>query len=140
MQFLRTAATNKLHREIAQKIYELGLKTKIEFVNTLPKGRLAEYDPKTDTIYVTSEGLKDEVLLHEVTHAATVSVIDAYYNKYLKGQKSGLTQAAFAELIETPVATLRDWEQGRFAPPGGVLCLLRLIIKHPELYQELSAA
>ena len=54
--------------------------------------------------------------------------------------KSGLTQTAFAERIETPVATLRDWEQGRFAPPGGVLCLLRLIIKHPELSQELSAA
>jgi putative transcriptional regulator len=55
-------------------------------------------------------------------------------------EKSGLTQAAFAEIIETPVATLRDWEQGRFAPPGGVLCLLRLIIKHPELSQELRAA
>jgi putative transcriptional regulator len=54
--------------------------------------------------------------------------------------KSGLTQEAFAERIATPVATLRDWEQGRFAPPGGVLCLLRLIIKHPELSQELSAA
>ena len=54
--------------------------------------------------------------------------------------KSGLTQSAFAERSETPVATLRDWEQGRFAPPGGVLCLLRLLIKHPELSQELSAA
>ncbi|CAM5788948.1 helix-turn-helix domain-containing protein [Ottowia pentelensis] len=54
-------------------------------------------------------------------------------------QKAGLTQAAFAERIATPVATLRDWEQGRFAPPGGVLCLLRLIIKHPELSRELSA-
>ena len=58
----------------------------------------------------------------------------------LAREKSGLTQAAFAERIATPVATLRDWEQGRFAPPGGVLCLLRLIIKHPELSQELSAA
>lgn len=55
-------------------------------------------------------------------------------------EKSGLTQAAFAERIATPVATLRDWEQGRFTPPGGVLCLLRLIVKHPELSQELSAA
>jgi putative transcriptional regulator len=55
-------------------------------------------------------------------------------------EKSGLTQPAFADLIETPVATLRDWEQGRFVPPGGVLCLLRLIIKHPELSRELSAA
>lgn len=55
-------------------------------------------------------------------------------------EKSGLTQAAFAARIETPVATLRDWEQGRFAPPGGVQCLLRLIIKHPELSQELNMA
>ena len=54
--------------------------------------------------------------------------------------RSGLTQAAFAERIGTPVATLRDWEQGRFAPPGGVLCLLRLLSAHPELTQELVKA
>ncbi|MFN7506520.1 MAG: helix-turn-helix domain-containing protein [Limnobacter sp.] len=55
-------------------------------------------------------------------------------------EKSGLTQAAFAERIATPVATLRDWEQGRFAPPGGVICLFRLIVKHPELSGELATA
>lgn len=55
-------------------------------------------------------------------------------------EKSGLTQTAFAERIATPVATLRDWEQGRFTPPGGVVCLLKLIIRHPELSQELSVA
>lgn len=53
-------------------------------------------------------------------------------------QVSGLTQTAFAERISTPVATLRDWEQGRFQPPGGVLCLLQLILKHPNLAQELA--
>ncbi|QFY88485.1 helix-turn-helix domain-containing protein [Magnetovirga frankeli] len=53
-------------------------------------------------------------------------------------EKTGLTQSAFAERIATPVATLRDWEQGRFTPPGAVTCLLRLIIKHPELTRELS--
>ena len=53
--------------------------------------------------------------------------------------RTGLSQQAFAERIATPVATLRDWEQGRFTPPGGVLCLLRLIRKHPELTQELAA-
>ena len=51
--------------------------------------------------------------------------------------KAGLSQQAFADRIDTPVATLRDWEQGRFAPPGGVLCLLRLISNRPELLQEL---
>jgi putative transcriptional regulator len=55
-------------------------------------------------------------------------------------EKSGLTQTAFAKRIATPVATLRDWEQGRFTPPGGVVCLLKLIIRHPELSQELSVA
>jgi putative transcriptional regulator len=37
------------------------------------------------------------------------------------------------------LATLRDWEQGRFAPPGGVLRLLRIIARHPELADELAA-
>lgn len=54
--------------------------------------------------------------------------------------KTGLSQQAFAERIKTPVATLRDWEQGRFAPPGGVLCLLKLIGNHPDLIGELEAA
>ena len=53
--------------------------------------------------------------------------------------KTGLSQQAFAERIATPVATLRDWEQGRFAPPGGVLCLLRLIVRHPELMEVMAA-
>ena len=50
----------------------------------------------------------------------------------------GLSQTAFAELIKTPVATLRDWEQGRFTPSGAVLCLLQIMDKHPELAQELT--
>lgn len=55
-------------------------------------------------------------------------------------EKTGLTQTVFAKRIKTPVATLRDWEQGRFIPPGGVLCLLRLIVKHPELSKDLEVA
>ncbi len=50
----------------------------------------------------------------------------------------GLSQARFAELIDTPVATLRDWEQGRFKPPGSALVLCRIALKHPEAL--LSAA
>ena len=53
--------------------------------------------------------------------------------------KTGLTQIEFAKRIDTPAATLRDWEQGRFAPPGVAVCLSRLIVNHPELWQELSA-
>lgn len=53
-------------------------------------------------------------------------------------KKLGLSQTAFAELIKTPVATLRDWEQGRFTPSGAVLCLLKIINNHPELVEELA--
>ncbi len=52
----------------------------------------------------------------------------------------GMTQAAFAQSIATPLATLRDWEQGRFPPPGGVLCLLRLIVSRPDIVRELESA
>jgi putative transcriptional regulator len=54
-------------------------------------------------------------------------------------QKTGLSQVDFANRIATPVATLRDWEQGRYKPPGGVMCLLKLLAAHPELTQELAA-
>lgn len=50
-----------------------------------------------------------------------------------------LSQQQFADLIQTPVATLRDWEQGRFTPPGAVLCLLKITLKHPEILHELAA-
>lgn len=49
-----------------------------------------------------------------------------------------LTQQAFADLIKTPVATLRDWEQGRFKPNGVVICLLNILNKHPEIASELT--
>lgn len=51
-----------------------------------------------------------------------------------------LSQPRFAHLIDTPLATLRDWEQGRFKPPGAVLCLIRLLRKHPDMAAELLAA
>jgi putative transcriptional regulator len=54
-------------------------------------------------------------------------------------QKTGMSQAAFAALIKTPAATLRDWEQGRFQPPGGVVCLLELLDKNPDLIRDLAA-
>ena len=49
-----------------------------------------------------------------------------------------VSQARFAGLIDTPLATLRDWEQGRFKPAGAVLCLLRLLRKHPEMARDLG--
>jgi putative transcriptional regulator len=51
---------------------------------------------------------------------------------------AGLSQGEFARRIDTPVATLRGWEQGRFSPPGVASALARLIAKHPDLVEELT--
>lgn len=45
----------------------------------------------------------------------------------------GLSQLDFSRAIDTPVSTLRDWEQGRTKPPGAALCLMRLLTSHPQL-------
>ncbi|NEV65292.1 helix-turn-helix domain-containing protein [Thiorhodococcus minor] len=51
----------------------------------------------------------------------------------------GLSQQAFADLIRTPVATLRDWEQGRFTPPGAALRLMEIAVRHPEVVRDAAA-
>lgn len=56
-------------------------------------------------------------------------------------QATGLSQEAFSACIGTPLATLRGGgEQGRFQPPGAVICLMQLLDKRPELIAELEPA
>jgi len=52
-------------------------------------------------------------------------------------QKMGLSQSDFARLIRTPVTTLCDWEQGRFNPPGSLMCLVEIADKRPEVIREI---
>ncbi len=46
--------------------------------------------------------------------------------------RCGLTQAAFAERIEVPIETVRNWEQGKRSPRGPARALLKLIDTAPE--------
>ncbi len=46
--------------------------------------------------------------------------------------RCGLTQAAFAERIEVPIETVRNWEQGKRSPRGPARALLKLIDHAPE--------
>ena len=46
--------------------------------------------------------------------------------------RCGLTQAAFAEKIEVPIETVRNWEQGKRNPRGPARALLKLIDKAPD--------
>lgn len=44
----------------------------------------------------------------------------------------GMTQQAFAKLLDTPVGTVRGWEQGRRQPPPSAKVLMRVATKYPD--------
>jgi putative transcriptional regulator len=46
--------------------------------------------------------------------------------------KLGLTQHKFAALLCVSLGTLRNWEQGRTAPEGAAIALLRVTEARPE--------
>jgi putative transcriptional regulator len=52
----------------------------------------------------------------------------------------GLTQEQFAEAYGIPVATLRDWEQGRREPDQASKTLLKLIERMPHEIREALAS
>lgn len=47
-------------------------------------------------------------------------------------KRLGMTQAQFAALLDTPVGTLRGWEQGRRRPHKTARILFRLAAQEPE--------
>ncbi len=81
---LRTSAQDPVHRAVAQALYKLKLKTKVEVVKSLPNNRPAEYDPQTDTVRVTKEGQTETVLLHEFAHAGTLRVLYGFEESEVK--------------------------------------------------------
>lgn len=52
----------------------------------------------------------------------------------------GLTQAAFAQLLETPLGTIRGWEQGRRKPPPCAILLMRVAVEQPEAVIAVSGS
>jgi putative transcriptional regulator len=52
----------------------------------------------------------------------------------------GLSQREFAAGLGISVHTLRNWEQGRRAPEGPALALLRIAARHPRIIRESAAA
>ncbi len=54
-------------------------------------------------------------------------------------KRTGLTQADFAESIGVPVATLRNWEQGRRNPDGPARVLLAMLEKDPGIVSRTLA-
>ena len=98
--------TSSVFRLIASTLNTLKFNSKVvlidknnEVIQRLEReGKLAEYDPKTDTFYFTEAGLDESTFLHEVVHAATVKLI----NKFLTDPASLTdTQRAAMEHMQT---------------------------------------
>jgi putative transcriptional regulator len=53
-------------------------------------------------------------------------------------QKTGLSQARFAQLLGVSVRTLQDWEQGRRAPSRAARTLLMIAAKNPMALVEVA--
>jgi putative transcriptional regulator len=48
-------------------------------------------------------------------------------------RRTGLSQSKFAERIDVPVSTVRNWERGTHPPHGAARTLLRVIDRLPEI-------
>ena len=48
-------------------------------------------------------------------------------------EKTELSQAQFARLLNVSVRTLQNWEQARRAPTGAAKALLRIVEREPSL-------
>ena len=53
-------------------------------------------------------------------------------------EKTGLSQARFAQLLGVSVRTLQDWEQGRRAPSRAARTLLMIAAKNPLALVEVA--
>ena len=53
-------------------------------------------------------------------------------------EKTGLSQARFAQLLGVSLRTLQDWEQGRRAPSGAARTLLMVAARNPQALLEVA--
>ena len=53
-------------------------------------------------------------------------------------EKTGLSQARFADLLGVSLRTLQDWEQGRRVPSGAARTLLLVASRNPHILLEVA--
>jgi len=53
-------------------------------------------------------------------------------------EKFNMSRGVFARLLHTSSRTLENWEQGRSAPNGQAITLLKLVQRHPETLTHIA--
>ena len=122
LQYLRDkyethSAKDKIFKAVAQALFQMKLDTKIRYVDSLPNGDLAQYDPVTDTISVTAQGMTASTVLHEIVHAATAKIVNLY------------TTGQFKLLTEAQIRAVEHLNDLMYETAG------RLAARHPEAYE-----
>jgi putative transcriptional regulator len=82
-------------------------------------------------------GLKLLQSVREMKAAQTARITKIEPNEVTEArQKTGLSQAQFAEALCISKRTLQEWEQGRRSPSGAAQALIRIAKRHPEVVRE----
>lgn len=85
-------------------------------------------------------GLKLLQSVREMKAARAARVTKIEPNEVVEArQKTGLSQAEFAEVLSISKRTLQEWEQGRRQPSGAAQTLIRIARQHPEVVREALA-
>jgi|TARA_B110000240_G_scaffold179819_1_gene210348 putative transcriptional regulator len=72
-------------------------------------------------------------------HVNDVSELDISPNEIVHiREKFNMSRGVFANLLHTSSRTLENWEQGRSAPNGQAITLLRLVQRHPETLTHIA--
>ncbi len=77
------------------------------------------------------EGLRE---IKRGRHGRVVNVPDVARTR----ERTGLSQARFAELLGVSVRTLQDWEQGRRTPSGAARTLLMVAARNPQALLQVA--
>ncbi|WPL12674.1 helix-turn-helix domain-containing protein [Thiorhodovibrio litoralis] len=74
---------------------------------------------------------EDDIAQHIEADEADAMLDAAKFARRVR-KRLGLSQAAFAERIDVPLETIRNWEQGKRCPTGAAKSLLTVLDKAPE--------
>ena len=114
---LAKSSANPLIREKAQMLLEHNKDTNVKIVSDLKhdgKSVPALYDPSTNTIKFHIDGMNEEDLIHEATHAATSRLLDtpakdlSPYKRYARNELEGLYNKLKADGVLTGEYAAKD--------------------------------
>ena len=93
-------------------------------IQSLPAGRTDwhKFDATTE----------EDVALHEAEDETEAIKDAAKYAQRIR-KRLGMTQIEFSNLLDVPLDTIRNWEQGRRSPTGAAKTLLKILNNSPEL-------